>query len=323
VATAYKRGNSWYLNYTQDGRQIRRSLGRITQAEAEAQATAIERQQAGLTAAAGPALAEWAHEYAAWHCTEYPDSYYRVEGILRIHIMPWFGDLPMAAISRRDAEAYKRHRADTGAAPATIAKELRTLQALINKAVEWGVINKNPIKGIKPPRDLNSAPPRWYTADELTAIYQADPTYWPAWKLLANTGLRRTEALALRRDTNITQDAIRVISDAGNRTKSGRWRMIPLTPGARDALQHLGDDLLLPQITPYSLSRAFTRAANRAGLDGNLHCLRHTFCSHLIMRGIPLRTVQVLAGHSTVKVTEKYSHLSPDYLKNVAECLDI
>jgi site-specific recombinase XerD len=54
-------------------------------------------------------------------------------------------------------------------------------------------------------------------------------------------------------------------------------------------------------------------ACRRAGLpeSRNLHRLRHTFCSHLAMRGAPVRAIQELAGHADLKTTMRYMHLSP------------
>jgi len=61
----------------------------------------------------------------------------------------------------------------------------------------------------------------------------------------------------------------------------------------------------------------------RAEIAGaNLHTLRHTFASNLVMGGVDLRTVQELLGHSTIKVTEEYSHLSPDHRSRAVEVLD-
>ena len=54
-------------------------------------------------------------------------------------------------------------------------------------------------------------------------------------------------------------------------------------------------------------------AQRRAGLRvmGSLHKLRHTFCSHLAMKGAPAKAIQELAGHSDLTTTMRYMHLSP------------
>ena len=327
MATIYKRGESYTLNYYESGKQIRKSLGKITEAEAQAAKIAIERKLNGQKPASSPLFAEWSQDYAIWHSTKYPDSYFRVESALRVHLIPFFGMTPISAIKRRDVETYKQLRMQTGAAPATVSKELRTLQASLNKAVEWEMIDKNPIKGVKPPKDHNASPPKWYTKEELIRLYNADSNYQAVWQLFVNTGLRRSEMLNLEW-SNITSDTIKVISTTEARTKSSKWRMIPITNGAKIALKALRErdikrTTVIDQITPYSLSRAFARTLNRASLTGTLHCLRHTFCSHLVMSGIPLRTVQVLAGHSTIKVTEQYAHLSDDHLQEITKVLKL
>ncbi len=51
------------------------------------------------------------------------------------------------------------------------------------------------------------------------------------------------------------------------------------------------------------------------------HCLRHTFCSRLVMAGVPLKTVQELMGHKTIQRTARYAHLPPGHLQNAVELL--
>ncbi|MFM9883967.1 MAG: tyrosine-type recombinase/integrase, partial [Burkholderiales bacterium] len=78
-----------------------------------------------------------------------------------------------------------------------------------------------------------------------------------------------------------------------------------------------------PSIRPESLSRAAIKCAQRAGLNGSIHTLRHTYISHLVMAGVPLRTVQVLAGHSTIAVTERYAHLTPSHLRSAGTSISL
>jgi integrase len=67
---------------------------------------------------------------------------------------------------------------------------------------------------------------------------------------------------------------------------------------------------VLPRMTLPSLSRAFVRDAQRARLGGSLHSLRHTYISHLVRdTEVPMRTVQLYAGHAHISTTEGYLYL--------------
>jgi site-specific recombinase XerD len=65
--------------------------------------------------------------------------------------------------------------------------------------------------------------------------------------------------------------------------------------------------------TSFFLRNLLEAAQKRAGLQstGGLHILRHTFCSHLAMRGAPAKAIQELAGHADLTTTMRYMHLSP------------
>ena len=63
------------------------------------------------------------------------------------------------------------------------------------------------------------------------------------------------------------------------------------------------------------------RIFKKVGIEGNLHELRHTFASHLIMAGVDLATVRELLGHPDIKTTMIYAHLAPEHLRGVTEKL--
>jgi site-specific recombinase XerD len=56
--------------------------------------------------------------------------------------------------------------------------------------------------------------------------------------------------------------------------------------------------------------------------DRGIHILRHTFCSHLAMRGAPAKAIQELAGHTDLKTTQRYMHLSPAALESAIHLLE-
>ncbi len=82
------------------------------------------------------------------------------------------------------------------------------------------------------------------------------------------------------------------------------------------AVRHLRGErvLCLPDGSPITRDRVIkaVRGAQRiAGIEQGVHILRHTFCSHLAMKGAPARAIQELAGHADLTTTQRYMHLSP------------
>jgi integrase len=142
-----------------------------------------------------------------------------------------------------------------------------------------------------------------------------------------DAGLRRGEMIGLRwcdvdlrrKQLLIAQSVWKEIADT---PKSGHGRIIPMTDALASALQrhrHLRGERVLcledgAQMTDKILRHLITAAKRRAQLPlkpGALHILRHTFCSHLAMRGAPAKAIQELAGHENLMTTLRYMHLSP------------
>ena len=149
-------------------------------------------------------------------------------------------------------------------------------------------------------------------------------------------GLRCGEMLALEwADVDLTKRQLCVErSDwEGHITvpKGGRLRYVPLTVRLGEALRehrHLSSTRVLCQQDGSPLTRKMVqswmrRVTRRAGMtrDG-VHVLRHTFCSHLAMRGAPARAIQELAGHQDLSTTQRYMHLSPAAIEGAIRLLD-
>lgn len=327
MATIYWRGQSAYLNWSQNGQQHRDSLGRITPHEAEVYRKAKELELAtGRRIFVASALFDdHLERYLTWHRSEFPDSHYRVNQIAEQHFGA-FRSLALSQILSTDIERWKASRL-SAVSRGSVAKELRTLNAVLEKAVTWGEIERNPAGSVEPPKDLESEPIHWYTKAELARLYKRHNG--PVWRLLANTGMRRTEALQLRAArVDLEAGHIDIVSSTAERTKSGRWRRIPLSEAGKEAAEvlierygHTGH--VLPRITAESLSRNFAHNCKSLGLAGSLHSLRHTYAAHLVMAGVPLRTLQVLMGHASFKTTERYAHIGEDHLREQAKLVSL
>lgn len=317
MATLTTRNGYHYLNWTDPETEKRRhkSLGKVGTIPKRELDDILRIKEYELSTGArllnvhrrpAPRFDQFVSQYILWHQAEYPDSTYRVQQIIDDHLLTEFGHTPINLLTVAQVEAWKTKRRFK-VRGSTVTKELRVLMAVINRAVALKIITENPVSIVQPPKALDSKPHHYYQAAALAKLY-AVSSYGPIWRFMANTGVRRGEALHLRR-LWIT-DAVRIESTGEERTKAGEWRKIPLSDGAREALAAIQTTgpYLLPRMAPESLSRAFARDARAAEVGGSLHSLRHTYICHLLLAGENIRTVQLYAGHAHIATTEKYAY---------------
>jgi len=333
MATIYKRGKTYWVKWYESGTPKYESLKTTDRKKA---LTAKAAKELALHTGQKPAadanctLEEFTERYLAWRDSEHSANA-QVANMVRRSFMKDLGSYRLLDLDAQVVETWKRSRAEevgpsTGKtlARSTVNCELSQLKAVTRKAVEWGVIPRDPLVGVKKFRGVTSAPKRFFSPAELERLYAADPGTAPMWKLLANTGMRLGEACHLRWE-HVTERSVRVVSNADHPTKSRKWREVPLSPGGHEALDELGGggSYVFPTRSVRVCQRWFRRAADVAGVDGTPHELRHTFISHLVMQGVPIRTVQALAGHSSVAVTEQYSHLAPEHMASAVAGLSL
>ena len=333
MATVYKRGKTYWLKWYEDGVAKYESLK--TQEKKDAlvakAAKELELRTGTSVAQSNCTMGEFAEQYLLWHSGEYPWAEKEMRYYFDSVLIPEFGRMRLASIDPQKVEAWKHrrlgsigHRSKRPVSRATVNNELKKLKAVVNKAVEWGVIPRNTMQSVRTLQRLDARPRSFFSSSQLESIYAADVDNSAIWQLMANTGMRAGEAMNLRWG-DVDDARIRIVSSKEFHTKTRQWRDIPISPGAAAALERLrsNQEYVLPRMCMMTLRTRFKKACEKAGVVGTPHELRHTFISHLVMQGVPLRTVQVLAGHKTIAVTEQYAHLAPDHLSNTVSRLNL
>jgi integrase len=267
---------------------------------------------------------------------EKPSSIDAKEAILRNYLIPAFGDKPLDKLRQEDVQLLKGRMSKLS--NKTVNNALTVLNTLLRCAVEWEVIRESPVK-IRLLK-VTQGRVQFYDFDDFERLVEAarktDPRTLLVVLLGGEAGLRRGEIMALewtRVDFNRRQLTIDQAEWKGHvgLPKGNKIRMVPMTTRLTEALRahrHLRGSRVLCRddgntATAKVIQKWLYAAQRRATLpDKGPHTLRHTFCSHLAMRGVPARAIQELAGHVNLTTTQRYMHLSPAALDLAIRALE-
>jgi integrase len=257
------------------------------------------------------------------------------ETILRVHLIPQLGPKALDEITTEDVQELKTALHEKS--PKTVNNVLATLSRMLSVAVEWGVIEALPctVKQLKTPRPAVAFHDFEDFERLVTSAKAVNPNAYLITLLGGEAGLRCGEMMALEwSDVNLgkRQLCVRRSEWKGHVTepKGGRLRYVPMTARLLGALRqhrHLRGQRVLVEQDGRSLTQKMVQdrvrwAARRAQVPAGVHILRHTFCSHLSMRGAPVRAIQELAGHQDLSTTLRYMHLSPAAIEGAIRLLD-
>jgi integrase len=222
--------------------------------------------------------------------------------------------------------------------PKTVNNVLTVLNVLLKQAVAWDVIERMPCTIRLLPIPKPSAQFHDFEAFErlVEAARRLDRRTLLLVLLGGEAGLRCGEMMALTWadvDLDKRQLCVQRSDWKGHVTvpKGGRLRYVPMTSRLETALRahrHLRGQRVVCQpdgnpLTQKRVQDAVRRAARTAKvLHETVHVLRHTFCSHLAMKGAPARAIQELAGHQDLSTTQRYMHLSPAAIEGAIRLLE-
>lgn len=335
----YKRGGVWWFHFSFRGKRIQESTKQGNKRVAEqieaARKTQLAKGELGIQDRKPvPTLREFAPRFEKaieTQCGEKPRTvtFYKakLKALLADGIL---ASTPLDAIDEAAIEAYKQTRTRTISrrkkqlSPGSVNRELATLRRLLRLAHEWKVISRVPRVHML----------RGEQNREFTLNFQQEQTYFAivpqvlreVGTLLLDTGLRLGEALSLDWSQVRLQPAngskFGFLTVLSGKAKSRKSRNVPLTPRAVEVLKARG-----PADSGYVFHREDGSPLSETLLDQQharyrallkfpqgfvLHSLRHTFGTRLGESGTDAFTIMKLMGHSSVTVSQRYVHPSPE-----------
>jgi len=234
----------------------------------------------------------------------------------------YFGKALIDSINADSLESYKRRRLEH-VSKATTNRELACLRYMFNKAIEWDLVETNPMRKVKLFRENNQRI-RYLDSEEIRKLYADCSAHLkPIVMTALLTGMRKGEILKLRwEDVDLVRRIIYVTN-----TKNGEIREIPINDQLYNSLktmEHKSQFIFTKdEGKPYiDIDTGFKAALRRTNIDNfRFHDLRHTYASHLVMSGVDLVTVKELLGHKTMKMTLRYAHLSASHKMKAVQSL--
>lgn len=319
----YKIGKKWYIDLYNEGRRVRKVVGSkkdavnaITVVKAD-----ILRGEYKLKRERKIRFDDFAKEYLEYAKVN-KKSWRRDETSLK-NLMNHFKGMHLLKITPRHIEDYKRERVKQ-VKPATVNRELALFKFMFSLARKWKLVDENPVKEVK---FFQEQKIEMHILDikKINQLLEASGEYLNAIITLGlNTGMRKGEILSLRwSDIDFDKHFIFI-----KETKSAKSRKVPMNSLVADSLKKLKRESDFVFYNPKTrecikdVKTAFKAACRRAGInDLRFHDLRHTSATFMVMGGVDLVTVKEILGHSSIEMTMRYAHPTPENKRKAVNVL--
>jgi len=261
-------------------------------------------------------------------------SWEKDEGMFRLRLKEEFGHLRLDQITKHHAQSFHSNLKAGGLSGATCDHHVKLLRYALNIAVEWDMLDQNPIARVRLFNEDNKVMNSLDDAQlqRLLTVLRTDENR-PICQValfLISTGARLMEALSAEWKNIDQQNRLWRIPAAA--AKSKRVKSIPLNDAAISVLSQLETEGKFEHVfiniktgKPFvNVHKVWERLREAAGMPNlRLHDLRHAHATLLINAGRTLYEVQHILGHSDPKVTQRYAHLSTKSLQEASNCASI
>lgn len=327
--SVFKRGKVYWIDYYYNDKRVREPVGSREEARiilAERLKDIRQGRNPDLRRIRPMPFAEMVTEFLEKHVPRVrnPRSYRSKVNVVARH----FRGRMLQEIGPKQIDDFIAARLASGASRATANR----MRAVLSKIFSFAIAHEyyggeNPVKKVKRfPESPGRV--RFLSGEEASKLVEHSPRHLrPVVVCALHTGGRLSEVLRLMwEDVDLERGVL--YFDQRN-TKSGKQREVPIDAELLAVLQErrrvrsIGGDAREFIFTRYGkrlrdVRTAFYNARQRAGLgpDVTFHTLRHTFASWCMINGGDLYRLQKYLGHSTIALTQRYAHLSPEYLKS-------
>lgn len=239
------------------------------------------------------------------------------------------GNRSLKAYTVQEVEAFKTARLKEVSA-VKVNIDFRTIKAFFNTALRWKLIEENPFAAAKQVK-VPPVRPAYLTKEEFQRLLHVIPQQWfrELVTFAVCTMMRSGEIVNLAWDSvDLKRRLILVENRDGFRLKNAKPRVVPMNEWVFGFLatreKKSGLVFAFPDRRKLSVGyvgRKFKKFAQASGLPDSIHfhSLRHTGASWLVQEGVPIYEVQHLLGHSSILVTQVYSHLTSGELQRAVE----
>lgn len=244
------------------------------------------------------------------------------KNVLEKRLLPWCEAHGCRLLKNLDVDAVRRFRATWPDAPITAQRNLERLRNFFRFCQESRWIDSNPAKAVRPPKVVAS-PTLPFEPEDFEKLLEACDEFSTRGvyregnrtRLKAMLLLLRHSGLRIRDTATLERSRIKAGKLFLYQQKTGTpvWLPLPkIVLDALDAAPNVNEKFFFwsgngdPKTTVADWQRSFRRLCEVAEIEGHFHMLRDTFAVELLKKGVPLETVSILLGHSSIKITERH-----------------